>query len=64
MYTQDGINVLCYNIIAETPTITANTSKNISGKAWNLVFIPYHDIVNGANPTPITYNAVWSKHTE
>ena len=59
--TQYCINILCYNMIAETLTRIATITKKSSVKAWDLVFIPYNDGVDGATVIPATTNIILSK---
>ena len=48
-------------MIAKNLTRIVATSKNGSGKAWDTVWIPYHDGVDGLTSIPFNSNTAWYK---
>ena len=51
-------------MISETVNIIVFTSKNISGKPWYPVLIPYHDGEDRATYTPFHSNTIIPKYPE
>ena len=47
--TQECINTLCHNVVVKTIPRVVSTTKNGLGKAWDPVWITYHDGVEKVN---------------
>ena len=59
--TQNCINVICHQMVAETVRRILSTSKNSFGKSLENIWIPYHDLVYGAISIPFSSNTIRSK---
>ena len=50
MESQDWINNLCHDTVYKAISRVVTTTKSGLGKAWDTVWIPYHDGVHVSKP--------------